>query len=73
MGPIQINNPTNYERANIYTFKFQLEDELPRAGYIQIFVPPSVTLSPSTTQSSGSCKDFTCTYANETMVMILMQ
>lgn len=36
-------------------------------------MPPSVKLSPSTTQSSGSCKDYTCISASERDVIFLMQ
>ena len=49
VGEIQIPEPKNNERANIYTFEFILEDELPKAGYIVMFMPDDVTLSPSTT------------------------
>jgi hypothetical protein len=70
---IEIPNPQNNERANIYAFEFELEDLLPKAGYIQITMPDSVKLSPSTTQSSGSCKVYTCIDATEQMVIFLMQ
>lgn len=73
VGEMVIKNPTNYDRANIYSITFELEDVLPRAGYVQVTVPESIKLSPSTTQSSGSCKIFTCTFANSTMVRFLMQ
>ena len=72
-GTIVIPNAQNNERANIYSFEFELEDELPKAGYIQIDMPESVKLSPSTTQSSGSCKDYTCIDATESTVIFLMQ
>jgi hypothetical protein len=46
---------------------------LPKAGYVTITVPDEITLSPSTTQSSGSCKQYTCTDATEKTVTFLMQ
>jgi hypothetical protein len=52
---------------------FELEDELPKAGYIKLLVPDSISLSPSTTQSSGSCKNYTCTEATSNSVTFLMQ
>jgi len=73
VGTLKINNPTNYAKSNIYSMTFKLEDVLPKAGYVLITVPSDVLLSPSTTQSSGSCKIYTCTFADSKSVKFLMQ
>jgi hypothetical protein len=36
IGTVKIPDPTNYQRANIYSMSFKLEDELPKAGYIMV-------------------------------------
>jgi hypothetical protein len=34
VGKVEVSNPTNFARANIYSLTFTLEDDLPKAGYI---------------------------------------
>ena len=36
IGQMKVLNPTNYLRSNIYSLTFDLEDPLPKAGYIMI-------------------------------------
>lgn len=73
IGKMVVPNPKNYARANLYTLDFILEDDLPKAGYIEVRLPGSMILSPSTAQSSGSCKLYPCTYADESSLKFLMQ
>lgn len=72
IGDLKIPKPVNSQRSNIYSLTFKLEDKLPKAGYIMVILPSELVFSPSTTQSSGSCKIYTCTFANSTTVIFLM-
>jgi len=66
------SDPTNDEKSNIYTFTFTIEDDVPKAGYIEVKVPPQVVLQPSSTLSTASCKVFTCLNATPTSVRLLV-
>lgn len=57
----------------VYTLKFTLEDALPKSGYVQIDMPPEVVLSPSSTQSTGSCRDYTCWEVTGSSIKFLIQ
>jgi hypothetical protein len=72
VGTIVPSVSTNDAKSNIYTFTFTLEDEVPKAGYIEVTVPPQVVLQPSSTLSTASCKTYTCLNATPTSVRFLI-
>jgi len=67
-----VSTPTNDAKSNIYTLKFKLESDIPKAGYILVSMPPEILLNPSTTYSTASCKVYTCLDASETGVRFLI-
>lgn len=69
---IEISNPTNDVKSNIYTLKFTLSDSVPSAGYIQVDLPSVVKLNPSTTLSTASCRVLTCLDAQENGLRFLI-
>lgn len=69
-GPIKIDNPQNGASKALYSFRFTMEDGLPESGFIQIDFPPDVVLLPSTTRSSGSCRDYTCIQVDDKSVKL---
>jgi hypothetical protein len=71
---IEVSNPTNDVKSNIYNLKFTLESEIPKAGYIQVNFPEEIRLQVSSTLSTGSCKVYTCmnNYATESGVRFLI-
>jgi hypothetical protein len=60
--PIKIDKPQNSVVNTEYTFSFTLEDAIPNSGYLRITFPELVTMSSSTTQSTGSCIQFACNF-----------
>lgn len=69
---ISPSDPTNDAKSNIYTFKFRLENEVPKAGYIEVKMPPQIVMQPSSTLSTGSCRVYTCLNATPTSVRLLI-
>lgn len=58
---VEAPSPQNDVKGNIYTLKFKITDKIPSAGYIKVDFPKEeVVLNPSTTLSTGSCKEYTC-------------
>jgi hypothetical protein len=49
IGTLKVDNLKNYARANLYSISFSLEDDLPKAGYLEVRFPQSMRLTPSTT------------------------
>ena len=72
VGEIVANTPNNNAVLNTYTFQMQFESSVPPAGYIEVILPPEIVLQPSTTLSSGSCKQYTCVDVTESSLRFLI-
>jgi hypothetical protein len=73
VGSVQIDNPANAVSAATYTLNFILQDALIPSGFLSVKMPPELVLNPSSTQSSGSCKTYFCSYVDNSTVTFLIQ
>ena len=62
-GTVQFENPQNFARGGVYTFRFTTQSRIPPQGFVQLVVPVDLQIEPSTALSSGSCKQLTCSNA----------
>jgi hypothetical protein len=46
---------------------------MPNSAFVEIEFPDSVRLLPSSTKSTGSCRDYTCNYVDQHKVRFLVQ
>lgn len=69
---VRASNPTNNANLVTYSLTFQIQNNVPKAGYITILFPPEIVLSPSTTLSTASCKTYTCLNATTSGVKYLI-
>ena len=72
VGEIVANTPNNNAVLNTYSFEMKFDSSVPPAGYIEVLLPPEIVLQPSTTLSSGSCKEYTCVDVTESGLRFLV-
>lgn len=72
-GAIEVDNPTNSAQDVTYKLKFQLEDAIPKSGYIRVDFPETVKIVPPTARSQGSCRTYNCPTVEENRIYYLIQ